>query len=76
MKDTGMTKNPKGKIYAKYYNSMRTLRACSLIIPVNKSLVKTISHNRYDQQEFGNIYLLLLLYRVYQIVCDSMTYLN
>lgn len=74
MKDTGMNKNPKCKIYAKYYNSMRTLRTCGLI-PVKKSSVKTISQNRYDQ-EFGNIYIILLLYRMYQIVCDSMTYLN
>jgi len=72
MKDTGINKNPKGKLYSKYYNSMRTLKACGLI-PVKKLPVKTISHNRYDQQEFGNIYILiLLLYRVYQIVCDSM----
>lgn len=60
MKDTGVNKNPKGKIYAKYYNSMRTLRTCGLVPAVKKSSVKTISHNRYDQQEFGNIYLIII----------------
>lgn len=48
MKNTGINKNSKGKLYSKYYNSMRTLRTCGLI-PVKKSSVKTISHNRYDQ---------------------------
>jgi len=67
MKDTGINKNPKGKLYSKHYNSMRTLRTCGLI-PVKKSSVKTTSHNRYDQQELViYIYLVLLLYTIQSV---------
>jgi len=41
MKDTGVNKNSKVKIYEKYYNSMRTLRACGLVPAVKKLSVKT-----------------------------------
>jgi len=50
MKD-GLNKNPKGKLYAKYYNSMRTLKISGLV-PIKESSVKTISHSRHDI-EFG-----------------------
>lgn len=50
MKD-GLNKNPKGKLYSKYYNSMRTLKISGLV-PSKEPSVKTISHRRHDI-EFG-----------------------
>ncbi|XP_029346278.1 uncharacterized protein LOC115034241 isoform X2 [Acyrthosiphon pisum] len=47
MKD-GLNKNPKGKLYSKYYNSMRTLKISGLVPSKEPSVCKTISHSRHD----------------------------
>lgn len=47
--------NTKGKLYAKYYNSMRTLKSSGLL-PRKESSLKIVSHNRHNKQ-FGNIFL-------------------
>jgi len=56
MKD-GYNKNPKGKLYAKYYNSMRTLKTSGLV-PC-KEQVKTVklATQRKHDNEFGKIFL-------------------
>jgi len=48
MKDN-VNKNPKGKLYeyAKYYNSMRSLKTCGLV-PIKEPTVKTLSNSRHD----------------------------
>jgi len=51
MKD-GLNKNPKGNLYSKYYNSMRTLKISGLVPSKELSVCKTISHSRHDI-EFG-----------------------
>lgn len=45
-------KNPKGKLYAKFYNSMRALKTSGLIIPSNahvKVPVKSINRKNFGK---------------------------
>lgn len=56
MKD-GNNKNPKGKLYAKYYNSMRTLKTSGLLpCKEQEKTVKSHTQRRHDN-EFGKIFL-------------------
>jgi len=55
MKD-GHNKNPKGKIYAKYFNSMRTLKTSGLVPSKERvrSAIELHTQRRQDK-EFGKI---------------------
>lgn len=72
MKD-GLNKNPKGKLYAKYYNSTRTLKISGLV-PIKEPSVKTISKSSKHDIEFGRDkivfnYIILCLVLVYTPSC-------
>jgi len=64
----GCNKNPKGKLYAKYYNSVRNMKNTGLIptpITKNKTMNEKKQKNGWIEKEFGitfiyNIYLLIL----------------
>jgi len=58
MKDV-QNKNTKGKIYAKYYNAMRTLKSCGLVASKGlqvKRMMDTETHRQYNK-EFGKLFL-------------------
>lgn len=50
----GNNKNPKGKLYAKYYNSTRMLKTSGLS---NKRKLKFHTQRRHDN-EFGKIFFM------------------
>lgn len=64
----GNNKNPKGKLYAKYYNCLRNLKNNGL---VPTSAVKHKTHNDKHQKtnrterEFGKFYLMYLVVDAY-----------
>lgn len=43
----GLNKNPKGKIYAKFYNSMRLLKTSGLVIDNKVTAVDTNTHRQF-----------------------------
>lgn len=55
----GCNKNPKGKLYAKFYHSMRNLKNTGLVLTTNKSEKnKTLSKENYSwtRREFSKIF--------------------
>lgn len=57
MKDV-QNKNTKGKLYAKYYNAMRTLKSCGLVPSKGLQVKRTIdteTHRQYNK-EFGKLF--------------------
>ncbi|CAI6370929.1 unnamed protein product [Macrosiphum euphorbiae] len=46
----GLNKNPKGKIYAKLYNSMRLLKTSGLVIDNKVTAVDTNTHRQFEPE--------------------------
>jgi len=52
-------KNPKGKLYAKFYNSMRTLKSSGLISSSSRIGILKRLNNRKHNTHFGkNLFML------------------
>lgn len=71
MKDTyfikiGNNKNPKGKLYAKYYNNMRNLKTNGLIEKTStlhknkKDNIIDYERSNWTQKVFSNIHLIFV----------------
>lgn len=52
-------KNPKGKLYAKFYNSMRTLKSSGLISYSSRIKIPERLNNRKHNAHFGRNFLML-----------------
>lgn len=46
-------KNPKGKLYAKFYNTMRTLKSSGLISSTSRKKIPERLQNRKHDTHFG-----------------------
>lgn len=46
-------KNPKGKLYAKFYNTMRTLKSSGLISTSSRTKIPERLQNRKHDAHFG-----------------------
>jgi len=63
-------KNPKGKLYAKFYNSMRTLTSSGLISSISRIRIPEKLNNRKHDVHFGKKICLCynIIYVVFLIV--------
>jgi len=53
----GSHKNPKGKLYAKFYNSMRLLKTSGLVVDNNKR--GTTAAQTKTLRQFGSIFKII-----------------
>lgn len=57
-----LNKNPKGKLYAKYYNSMRALKSSGLIPSTSHVKSPARSFNRKHSIKFGKDFICGTIY--------------
>jgi len=64
----GHNKNPKGKLYAKYYNSLRNLKNNGLVpstVMKNKTDIDKYHKTNWTEREFGKLYLMYLIFYMF-----------